>query len=812
MADVEFKESTYRFTEPVRYYKANDPYYWEVDNIPLKQLQENCLWLKDQLGTLQQSDKYNSDIKRSDFFELKPHTDGATRTIKVNPGRFSARINDAYNITALEILNKVLGQELGELDAYTTPTANAGNFIDINGQNANDTLVNVLNTFQLKQVEDSLNMNGLAERAFTYPTRSEDQAGSQYLTNSTPTIGTSSWVTGFDQPAFPITDVLLWAKDSALFEDFYLLKTFDYVNPNIGYAGLPKLENHLIKKWRGVARISIVDIPEELEISIPAFDPEDFYYVDESGTKQILDAQTRIDLLFIYSKPVDTNSTTIAKFTRSVATGGSPQGITKAELGLVKGAGIGIDFQGTANIKANYKPQLGFDTDGNLLMLPHVSDQATNATNTNGFTSLDVHGSFPAPDDLLNLAPMLSDSLAGNEYELLGQSILPIAYVISNKTGTAVNGILPIATNDIIDIRPFFRTAELTYNERSGLAAAVPQLSLANPAVGKASMNRELKRVYENLNLPWVNEETTSQPRLVGAGYVFGGSRFGPEATMLDYYSTTQGYDSTTGENAIKSKYGFPTTFSFPILPDWDVADWTQKGTVTGGSIGINAADYINQALLGQGDSHDVANGEEIPEPTTVPFGSKYDGVDLTKKLSTVGNEESMRFFVVKKRVYINKGLTPWVSDYHVDVQLWNCTPLSDLSEYGQPQGFLGSDYRLEESVNKRPRGAISHVWVEKANEYFTIYVAFPGHADQLIADTQGNTGAGSISNERIKPYGNFVVLTEDMLVSQDSQMNSIGFGACSLPTIQFKITGYPKDYSGVYLNLNGTNPSVSLA
>ena len=137
-----------------------------------------------------------------------------------------------------------MGQELGELDAYTTPTANAGNFIDINGQNANDTLVNVLNTFQLKQVEDSLNMNGLAERAFTYPTRSEDQAGSQYLTNSTPTIGTSSWVTGFDQPAFPITDILLWAKDSALFEDFYLLKTFDYVNPNIGYAGLPKLENH----------------------------------------------------------------------------------------------------------------------------------------------------------------------------------------------------------------------------------------------------------------------------------------------------------------------------------------------------------------------------------------------------------------------------------------------------------------------------------------------------------------------------------------------------------------------------------------
>lgn len=812
MADVEFKESSYRFTDPVRYFKSNDPYYWEVDNIPLKELQENCMWLKDQLGSLQQSDKYTSEIKRSDFYELKPYTDGATRTVKVNPGRFSARINDAYNITALEILNKVLGQELGELDAYTSPTANAGNFININGENANTTLVNVLNKFQVKIVADSLNMNGLAERAFTYPCRSEDQAGSQYLTNSTPTIGTTSWLTGFDQPPFPITDVLLWGKDKALFEDFYLLKTFDYVNPNVGFAGLPRLENHLIKKWRGVARIAIVDIPETLEIEIPTFDPEDFHYIDENGTKQLLDAQTRIDLLFIYSKPIDTSSTTIPKFSRSVAQGGAPKVITKAELGIVKGAGIGIDFEGISNIKANYKPQLGFDTDGNLLMLPHVSDQATNATNTNGFTALSVHGSFPAPDDLLNLAPMLSDSLTGNEYELLGQSILPIAYIVSTKTGTLVNGILPLSTNDIIDIRPFFRTAELTYNERAGLAAAVPQISLANPAVGKASMNRELKRVYENLNLPWVTEQTSSQPRLVGAGYIFGGTRFGPEATMLDYYSITQGFNSVTAENAIKSKYGFPSDFGFPILPDWDLADWTQKGTVTGGSLGINAADYVNQALLGQADSYDTINSEENAEPTSVPFGSKYDGVDLTKKLTTVGNEESMRFFVIKKRIYINKAGTPWVNDYHVDVQFWNCSPLSELSEYAQPYNYLGSDYKQTQAANERPRGAISHAWVEKANEYFTIYIAFPGHKDLLIANTQGDKGKGEISNERIKPYGNFVVLTEDMLVSQDAQMNSIGFGACSLPTIQFKITGYPKDYSGVYLTLNGTNPSISLA
>ena len=41
-------ESAYKFTQPVRYFKNNDPYHWEIDNIPIKQLEENVLWLKDQ--------------------------------------------------------------------------------------------------------------------------------------------------------------------------------------------------------------------------------------------------------------------------------------------------------------------------------------------------------------------------------------------------------------------------------------------------------------------------------------------------------------------------------------------------------------------------------------------------------------------------------------------------------------------------------------------------------------------------------------------------------------------------------------------
>jgi hypothetical protein len=33
---INYFESSNRYTAPVRYFKANDPYYYEVDNIPIK--------------------------------------------------------------------------------------------------------------------------------------------------------------------------------------------------------------------------------------------------------------------------------------------------------------------------------------------------------------------------------------------------------------------------------------------------------------------------------------------------------------------------------------------------------------------------------------------------------------------------------------------------------------------------------------------------------------------------------------------------------------------------------------------------------
>jgi len=68
MVDVTFKESQFRFIDPIRKFKANDPYYYEVDNIPIIQLEENIKFLKDQLAGF---DIKSLNVSRPDFTELR---------------------------------------------------------------------------------------------------------------------------------------------------------------------------------------------------------------------------------------------------------------------------------------------------------------------------------------------------------------------------------------------------------------------------------------------------------------------------------------------------------------------------------------------------------------------------------------------------------------------------------------------------------------------------------------------------------------------------------------------------------------------
>src|SRR5690242_6666290 len=120
--NVNFAPSTHKFTAPIRLFKSNDPYFFQADNIPLSQLIENDLWLRDQI-TGSVGGGGSNGIDRSGFTELLPFSTGVDNLVRVNPGRFIGRVNDASQ-TPILTFPKTSGQNLGEIGFYGEPTYN----------------------------------------------------------------------------------------------------------------------------------------------------------------------------------------------------------------------------------------------------------------------------------------------------------------------------------------------------------------------------------------------------------------------------------------------------------------------------------------------------------------------------------------------------------------------------------------------------------------------------------------------------------------------------------------------------------------
>ena len=463
MADPVFRDSPYKFTDPVRYFKANDPYYWEVDNIPLKQIQENALWLKDQIGPQKMT-----SLDRSDWAELRPYADGQDEYVRVLPGRYTARIN-SIDPTRMQGISGGITREGDSVGPYKVMDGNEA------------TMAAILDKFKSYLADNITNMNGLAERAFTYPVgegidyTAYGQPWFHSLVSKPTFKNATQGIEGLKQPIFPISEALLWAHGSNSGGELYELYSYHSGGP--GWSRMNILENHWIKYWKGAFRTAVVDVPEELKIAVPEFDDKDFFYWKDKSTSKttVTGATRRIDLLFLYTKPVDATAVSIHKFN----SGGTAKKIDTPELGILKGAGLGLDFR-KATIDDNYDPIKARDAQDREIMLANPSDEFDEQ---GGFKKVSIHGSFPAPDDLLNLSPLINQNFGNDHYPLLGQTILPIAYIVTDTTtqGTITN-------SNIIDIRPFFRTTELAYNERAGIAAAYPQLSFANPAVGKSEL------------------------------------------------------------------------------------------------------------------------------------------------------------------------------------------------------------------------------------------------------------------------------------------------------------------------------------
>ncbi len=857
MAEQIYNESTFRFTDPVRLFKANDPYYFEVDNIPLKQLQENCLWLKDQI----RRDVIKiSNVKRVDIEELRPYASGGDRIVRVKPGRFTARINDASTKKPLAYLRKILGFEVGEVDVFEAGLPNPGTFTTETVAGVNALLVDALDTFKDKLSEDSLGLNGLGERSFTWPIVSPDRPiDANGVTVSTQVdsgaLGYESPGTGVAASLVPmiITEALVWAKAINSIADRIPLTTYDYTDPFNGFATLAKTDSFFVRAWRGVARNAIVDVAEELTIEVPNFSDDDFNYINENGDETSVDnVYNRIDMVFIYSKPIDASSTTILK-------GSGKEIITRPTLGIVRGAGIKANLQGTANYEEEYLQSTG---DDHKIM---ASPGDTNNENI-GFTSasgndiaFDVRGSFPAPDDLLNIAPLISEQLEADAFELVGQSILPVAYIWVTR-GSSV-----VSTTDVIDIRPLFRTAELAYNERAGIAAAMPQLSLANPAVGKAHMDYELKRQYDSLNsrlegtIGQVGDSLSQGGKTIAAGYVFGGWNFGPEGAMFDFYKKQSGVGSGAGEETIKdfvrTKYGHSRTgFEIPAYPDWDLSEWASIGSNLD-EVGKYPNDYINTFFSQYGE----APTEDSPDGTIV--AGSYKEYVSEQGLNSQGNTPAVavnfgnlsipnpiispqgtraHFSYIKKRINFDRAAYPGLVDYTVDIQFLNSIPNISGAKGLQPLNpSYGNNSNDEYNDETSEAGRYIGNWVEKGEDYFILYVAFATH-DTAVRNQGGQTWAVTEGDAPYVPaphtyrterdgvtvtaserggerFSSFVVPVDDILTSNPNpQATSERFngylgnprlGKCTYPTITWSMKAVSQgDAPYFYGNLNTNN------
>ena len=825
-----YEESSYRYTDPIRFFKANDPYYFEVDNIPLKQLQENCNWLKDQVREVTtQVNSQALSVSRPDIEELRPYATGGDRVVRVKPGRYSARINDASEKTPLAYLRRVMGSAMGnavgEVDAWELALPNPGDYPG--GKNA--ILESALNQFKSSLSQDALGMTGLVERAFTWPVVNSytpvNHTGVvvDEGTNTLGYAGPGSNIVGGGANYSPmvITQALLWAKSLGSSTGSTALPSFETTNPNSGFAKFPRTESFFIKRWRGVARLSIVDIPSELNIEVPTFDPEDFMYINEDGNNTpVPNVQSRVDMIFIYSKPVDMSGVNILQSS-------GKQKINAPQLGIVRGAGIRANLQPTADFDRAYIQSTG-DTPSILASPGDQNNQNMGFTAASGNDiEYDIRGSFPSPDDILNLAPLISEQLEENAYELVGQSIMPVAYV------WVQNGSVLVSDNDVVDIRPFFRTAELAYNERAGVAAAFPQLSLANPAVGKGQLDREVQRLNQSIEPrlaalevePEVAPSQRSVSLSLATGYVFGGYNFGPEGAIFHYREARGDGPSANIRSDITSEYaiGKGGNISIPFSPQWDVAEWAKMGL---DDPGLYPNDYIN-SWFGSTIQSEAGSNSEYTDAAGLNSAGEAPATLNTFKAGTAvvagGAGYATSFNFISKRVEF---LRPdWLVDYQVDVSFLNCLPQS---------------YRGGSSP-----ASWSGYWVEKGWNYFIIYVAFPAFpttgSNGITQGDQGGTfpapftttivtsstkkkktsASVTISARNGGRFSAFVVPVEEVLTSNpepysatpgQGYLGNPRMGLCTYPTVQWEFKGVTEETSEWhYGDLNQFNDSIVL-
>lgn len=369
----------------IRFYQPNDPYYWEVDNLPLTELLSNDIVLENRLSALEDTLAGLGDPGQSPS------------------GTFST-------------------QALTDLKAYTEPlSGTAANF----------------------------------GKVFVRP--------GKFLSRiQMPATRESGWRMMRDKDAY-------FNNESAS-------------QPGTNMLNTTTLTGEFVRETHGLARTAIVEFYANSDNSskfanIASFEAADFNRADSPSE--------RLDLIYIKgTKALDTDGDTPYTSTEY-----KQDQIPAASIGVIKGAYFRTDTAGGVRLNGPRFTDATSRLDGRITGMSRA-DIPRN-------TTLPGFGSVPMPEDLINFAwhrnyeesaqHVTNTTLAQRQVEKECAFAIPVAYVRVPSNYVAGQ---PIPLANVIDIRPWFRSAELDYSERAAIAASVGPHG-ENPFVTKWHLKNE---------------------------------------------------------------------------------------------------------------------------------------------------------------------------------------------------------------------------------------------------------------------------------------------------------------------------------
>ena len=794
----------FNFVTPIRYFKANDPYYYEVDNLPLRQLEENILYVKDKLARAPDPDE---EISIYNIKELRPKVGSGDRVVSVNAGRFIGRQNDLYD------MNPTLAHFI------RSKTAKLPDVIpDLEQLWDEERRNKVFEDFLGNAASKAYNTNGL-ETGYTFYTTPGNGIGSNFGVEGHIGVGANyPYYAGMGGG---------WKWKNKWPNIMGNLGRFLGGQPWLGVditrdttyiaEALPTLHLAFTQMWRGIFRTAVVDVPD-CDLQVPPFRAADFFYFDKDDKRVLIPGAThRIDLLVVYNLPIDASSTTIVDYQAGISSGQGPQGyftpkkLTQPTLGLVMGAGMGIKkWEGAHHTKhrpfgLRVQDAHGRGTGGTVskAIIPSVSDQdplANVGITKNDINGSKIHGSFPSPDDLLNIAPILAldinaDGLSDlGRLQLVGQTCMPIAYIL-------VEDRTKLVQSDIIDIRPFLRTTEFTYNERAGVAAANPPLSLANPAVGAFQVQKVVEALEDKISsAEGGGGGGGEKARPLYTDYIMGGLAYGVEGTLLTMCdNTSQGADDPFGT-------GTTTTNSFtsagPGAPTFDFSwaksskDFMEKDSLRDKQALLEYFYRMRQGdlkvwLANPNSTYSTANGTYLG----LPRGASSRNIPLYPEWDMPIDENSYKTVVLGKAdASPPETLWMWIEGQSIDRPMAYAPGSLVLNTTGSKQAWLRD--RVGVGWGRNPhsslgRGSITSVsksidvvfpeWVEDYDviaEYVNcapITMAFPYLGGEIQnANTAGQYGLGAgISVNKSTLAGSRATITINSVASPYPEGNN---------------------------------------